>query len=263
MKYASAMAALRWYSLRRRLLGWKLVPSLGVALVPTLIAVVYSTVFDPARDMQSPWEFNRQVLAPMCLYFVAPFVSMLTLLPVLGELYERGSVGYLVTRPVPRWVILAGLYQGGVLAVLPLMVLAGLGPSLALMPVSRGVELKFWMQDFVALVGVLWIAGLVYGSLCLYFGVWSKRAILWSLGVLFGLGTLAGSIPGNLKNFSLHRYLFGLLREWMDLGSDPNKVAYWLDPSPPATFTSLGVLLAATAVFLFLANWAVRRRDIL
>ena len=129
MRFGPALASLRHYAFRRRLLGWKLLPSVAVALLPSIVAFVFSSVAPTGRGAPTPYRLYGEYLAPVCLYFVAPFISMLTMLPVAGELYERGAIGYLVTRPAPRWVHVFGLYQGGVLAMVPLMLLAAVLPA--------------------------------------------------------------------------------------------------------------------------------------
>jgi len=259
---SSAAAALRGFAFRRRLLGWKIVPSLGVALVPSLIALTFTLAPNHGSQVPTPYRFYGEYLAPLCLYFVAPFVSMFTLLPLLGALYEKGAVGYLVTRPVPRRQVVFGLYQGGLLAMLPLMVLAAVLPALILSPLSGGVELRFWVRRVAALAGLLGIAGAVYGALCLFLGIWSKKAILWALGLLIGWGSVAGSIPGALRSTSLHRYLFALMRDGLDVGNAWSGM-FVPDPEPPGMVLSLGVLAGALAVFLRLAVGARRRRDVL
>ncbi len=250
------------HSLRRRAGGLRLLPALGVALVPALVAAVYAFLRPEAAGAPTPFRLYTQYLGPLALYAVLPFVSMLLLLPVLGELYDRGAMGYFVTRPVPRWVPLLGLYGGAVAAALPVMLLGAAAPALLLQPAAGGVEARFWVQRTLALGLLLWLGTLPYGALCLFLGVWSRKAVLWALALLVGWGSVAGSITGPLRALSPHRYLAALLRSWLDLQNTWSGF-YVPDPDPPGTGTALLFLGGYTLLFLVLAWAAVRRRDIL
>ena len=262
MSATGAMSAMRQYAWKRRLLGWKALPSAAVALIPSLLAFVFVQTALDEPQAPTPFRLYGEFLAPMCLYFVVPFVAMLTMLPILSELYERGAVGYLVTRPAPRWSTLLGLYQGGCLAMLPILVVGAVVPALILSPISQGIEARFWLQRVAGLSGVLVLGGAAYGAICLFLGVWSKKALIWAFGLLLGWGAVAGSITGPLRVTSLHRYLFALLRDWIDIQNAWTGF-YVPDPDPPTVASSLVMLVLATALFLALGNWAIRRRDIL
>lgn len=265
MSFTPQMLAVQGYSFRRRVLSWKLVPALAVALVPALMAFFFAQ-FAPHGDsgVPTPYSFFGEFLAPISLYLVLPFVCMLVMLPILGELYEKGAIAYLLVRPVPRWVPLLGLYTGGMLAVLPLMVLTALAPALLLQPVAgaRAIELRFWLQRTGFLALILWLGAMPYGALCLFLGVWSRKAVLWALGLLIGWGAVAGSITGPLRNFSPHRYLFAMLRDWLDLSNTWGGLSV-PDPDPPGVWLSLLVLAAYVLLFLSLARRAIRGRDVL
>lgn len=257
-----ALEAVFRHSLRRRAGGLRLLPALGVAMVPALVAAVYAFLRPEDAGGPTPFRLYTQYLAPLALYAVLPFVSMLLLLPVLGELYEKGAMAYFVTRPVPRWVPLLGLYTGALAAALPVMVAAAVVPALVLQPVAGGVEARFWVQRTAALAVLLWLGTVPYGALCLFLGVWSRKAVLWALALLVGWGSVAGSITGPLRTFSPHRYLAALLRAWLDLRNTWSGF-YVPDPAPPSPEGSVLFLAGFTLIFLGLAWLAVRRRDIL
>ena len=259
---AGAMAALTLFSLRRRLSGWRGLAGLATALFPSLLAVVFRS-FAPLEDpaVPRPWEFYGEFLAPISLYFVLPFVSMIVMLPALGELYEKGAIGYLLTRPVSRTLPVLALSAGGFLATIPFLVVAAWLPGLFLQSLG-GISFSFWLERMVWLSLILALGAATYGSLCVFLGVWSRRPFLWALALLFGLGSIAGSITGPLRDLSPHRYLFALLRDRLDL---PN---VWSEimvpgPDPPGSLEALGMLLLGAVLFQFLAARAIRRRDVL
>ena len=103
---ASSIRALRDYAIRRRLIGLRILPSLAVAALPCLVAVVAAI-----GGRVDPFELYGEFIVPLTIYFVVPFVAMFSVLPLLGELYENGAIGYLYIRPAPRWAPLLGIYS--------------------------------------------------------------------------------------------------------------------------------------------------------
>ena len=99
-------------------------------------------------------------------------------------------------------------------------------------------------------------------SICMFFGVWSRRAIIWSVVVLIGWGVVFGGLPGAMRNTSPHRYLLGLAKDWCDVGNTWTGM-FVPDPSPPGVMTSILVLTGASIGFFLLAARAATRRDVL
>ncbi|MAW59749.1 MAG: hypothetical protein CMJ94_02815 [Planctomycetes bacterium] len=252
----SAIRALRNYAVRRRLIGLRMLPSLAVAAVPCLVAAVAATVG------AEPFELYGEYIVPMAIYFVVPFVAMFSVLPLLGELYDNGAIGYLYTRPAPRWAPLLGIYLGSCLAMIPVLILAALVPGLILMPVDPALDLGAWLGRIGGLAAVLSLGGIAYGAVCTFFGVWSRRAIIWSVVVLIGWGVVFGGLPGAMRTTSPHRYLLGLAKDWCGVENTFTGM-FVPDPDPPSVLTSLLVLVIASVVFFLLAARAAKRRDVL
>ena len=252
----AAVRALHSYAVRRRLVGLRILPSLAVALVPCLVAAVAASVGT------EPFELYGNFIVPMTIYFVVPFVAMFSMLPLLGELYDNGAIGYLYTRPAPRWAPLLGIYLGACLAMLPVLAIAAFGPGLILLPVDSSPDFGAWFGRILGLTGVLALGGISYGAVCLFFGVWSRRAIIWSVVALIGWGVVFGGLPGSMRNTSPHRYLLGLAKDWCGVENTWTGM-FVPDPDPPSVFTSLLVLAGAVVVFFALAARAAKRRDVL
>lgn len=256
----NAIAATMTLSLRRRVGGTRFLGALAVALLPTL-----NLVLDLAFNGPNPRQFELylEVIVPLCFYFVTPVVTMMTMLPVLGELYERGAVAYLYTRPLPRWAPLLGLYLGGVAATLLLFFAAAFVPA-AIGAASGGAAAAArWLLVAAGLFATLALAALAYGAVCLFLGIWSRRAILWALFLLLVWGALIGSLPGSLRVTSLHYYLFGLAREWCGVPDVAFSGIFPPVADPPTATAAVLVLLATTAAFLLLAARTAERRDVI
>lgn len=255
-----ALGAMLGYSLRRRVGGMRFLGALAIALLPALNLVLdYAFGDDPTRQ----FDLYLKYIVPMCLYFVTPFVTMMTMLPVLGELYEKGAIGYLYTRPSPRWTPLLGLYLGGVIAMLLIFFAAAFLPAAFGVAVSDSVPPGRWLSAAFGLFLTLVMAAISYGAICVFLGVWSRRAILWSAFLLIGWGVLVGSSPGSLRETSLHYYLFGLARSWCGVSGDTFTGMFPPVVDPPSPFTGVLILLAAAAGFLLLAARTAERRDVL
>ncbi len=255
----SAVLPLAGFMLRQRLRGLRSLPTLAVASIPAVIPAL--AIASGAEG--EPLQIYGRFLAPMCLYFVLPFVAMFTMLPTLGAMHEKGAVAYLYTRPCPRWGSMVGLWLGGLVAMLPALLLGALAPALVLgssLPGEGGF--LDWCAPVTGLAAVLAVGAAAYGAICLFLGVWSRRALLWALFVLMGWGSIAGAVPGTLRATSPHRYLFALMRSWCGFENGWEGLVP-PDPSPPADLLSLAVLAGICALALLLAWRAALRRDIL
>lgn len=253
----AVLAILAW-SMRRRVGGLRFVGALAVALLPGVNLAV-NAALDPAPG--ESFQIYQRFVVPLCLYFVTPFVTMMTMLPLLGELYEKGSIGYLYTRPMPRWVPLVGIWSGGVSVLLVLFAAAAFLPAAIGAAATRGTPASEWLRTALGLFGALCFAALAYGAVCVFLGTWTRRAILWAAGLLVFWGVAIGSVPGSLRGTSLHHYLFGLVRAWCGIGDTWTGI---FPPvvDPPAPLTCMLVLLAATVAFLYAAARAAERRDV-
>ncbi len=247
-------------SLRRRVGGARFLGALAVALLPALNLILDVAFGD---DDARHFEIYLKYLVPTALYFVTPFVTMMTMLPVLGELYDKGSIGYLYTRPSPRWVVLLGLYLGGVAAMLLLFFATAFIPAAIGAAASSAVPASLWLKTASGLFGTLTFAAFAYGAVCLFLGVWSRRAILWASAILIFWGVAIGSFPGSLRATSLHHYLFGLARSWCGVSGDTFTGMFPPVTNPPTPLNCMAVLLAASIGFFLLAARVAERRDVI
>lgn len=254
----NAILSVARFSFSRRAAGLRLLGPGVIALLPTVMMALI--LLDP--DAPATYDLYRNYMVPVTLYFVLPLVCMFVMLPILSELYEKGSIGYLFTRPVPRWKPLVGLFLGGYGATLPVFLVGVLAPALIGMSFDSSVGIQEWFTLVINVVLLLWLAGLAYGSICLFLGVYTKRPIIWAFVILFGFGSALGSIPGEGQMWSLHYYLISLAYRWCGITGSKTDLFSPLE-TVASTGMSITVLVGATALLLFLTSWAARRRDIL
>jgi len=254
----SAIYATAIFSLRQRTLGLRLLAPITVALLPTLVLVL-AIVF--GASMQ-PLELYRQYLIPLTLYFVLPFVTMFMMLPVLSELYDRGAIGYIYTRPIPRWQPLLGMFLGAIVGMLPVFLIGVSVPAIICAVADSDIAIGTWLALVGGISSVLWIASLAYGAICMFLGVWSKRAIIHAFLILVVLGSVLGSLPGDGQQYSLHYYLIGLAHAWCGITGSATDL---FPPviNMPSVFKSLLVIFVTTIVMMLATARAAKNRDVL
>lgn len=253
----NAVAAVARFSFWRRASGMKLLGPSIIALLPCLMMGV--VLLEESID---PFELYRSYMVPATLYFVLPLVCMFIMLPVLSELYEKGSVGYFYTRPAPRWKMMLGMYLGAYAATLPVFIIGVLGPVVLGLLVGSTASLSEWMSLSAGIFAILAIAGLAYGSICVFIGVKTKRPIIWAFVVLLGLGSTMGSLPGAGQEFSLHYYLISLAYKWCGVSGSKADLFAPLE-SVASVPISLTILLSASVVMMGFTAVAARQRDVL
>lgn len=254
----SAIYATTIFSLRRRTLGLRLLAPIAVALLPTLVLVLALAFSSSVQAL----ELYRQYLVPLSLYFVLPFVTMFMMLPVLSELYDRGAIGYIYTRPVPRWQPLMGMFLGGCIGMLPVFLIGAVVPAVICALAEPNVPLSEWFNLVIGVTSVLWIASLAYGAICVFLGVWSKRAIIHAFVILVILGSVLGSLPGDGQHYSLHYYLIGLAHEWCGI-TDSATDLFPPVTEMPSVLKSLLVIFGTTVAMMFATSAAAKSRDVL
>lgn len=253
----NAINAVARFSFWRRASGLKLLGPGVIALLPCLMMAI--VLIEESID---PFDLYRSYMVPATLYFVLPLVCMFVMLPVLSELYEKGSIGYLYTRPAPRWKVLVGMYLGAYAATLPVFLVGVLGPVLLGVLAGADASIGEWLSLAMGIFAILAIAGLAYGALCVFIGVKTKRPIIWAFVVLLGLGSTMGSLPGAGQQFSLHYYLISLAYNWCGVTGSKTDLF-----SPLETIASvpesLFILFATSIAVMAFTAHAARQRDVL
>ena len=269
----SAISAGRKWAFNSCLRSKRLIPIMLVALLPAIISAIGAWAGAWDSDSGGAFRDLGRFIAPLCLYFVLPMMCMFTMLPNIGELYEGGAIGYFWTRPCPRWQPIIGVHQGSVLALILLCGIA-IGVNMFIMMFTESISFNAelsneastvpfsdWLARSAGLWAVMSFGGIAYGAICIFLAGWSKRAALWSIGMLIGWGAIVGALPGSLRNTSPHRYLFGLLREWCEIENTWSGM-FIPDSDPPSTLLSLATLMGITVVFLGFSYIAAQNRDV-
>ena len=247
------MSALFALTLRQILGGTRLWLLVAFLSLPALLLVLILGLGQKIPDE------NRELVFSLLLYVLYPqsLVILATLLYGSGLLsaeIEGRTLVYLLTRPLPRWCILAAKYAATVL-VLAVLCLASLAVSFAIAGFPGGARTGFALGSSVLLACVAYTA--VFGLIGL---LWPRRAV--PIGLIYaGVLELALSfVPAFVNRLSVSHYLRSLTYHLADLQQLPREALQFLGDTGPWTsaFTLLVfplVALGIAAVLLELREW--------
>jgi ABC-type transport system involved in multi-copper enzyme maturation permease subunit len=236
-------------ALRTAFRGRKMILLVVVLAIPPLLMGAI-----PGEEAEARTEGLVTILIYLFLQFLAPLTGLLFGTGILLDEQSGGTLPFLFTRPVPRAAIVLGRYAAALVCGW-----LALGASLAatlLIASDVDVPAGFGGRAVAATL-------LALPAYLAFFGFLSALTRWWALlgGFLyaFGLEGVLGLIPGMLREATLLFYTRSLLGDWAAEEVTTDFVFGADGPARP--LTSVVVLLAVTAVGLFLTVGIVRRRE--
>jgi ABC-2 type transport system permease protein len=243
----SVVGAIANVTLRALLSRRRSLLMLLLALSPLLLALLIRAAGRPV----DPVRVERNLLDGLVIRTVLPLVALVLGTGAMGSELEDGTGVYLLTKPVPRWVIMAAkfLAAAGLTAALvaPAALLTGL---LVAGDQGGGAGIAFAYAIATA------IGALLYTGIFLALSIATGRALI--IGLVYTLlweGLLAGLFAGS-RAFSVREYTIGIAGLL-----DPGHVTAQLDP---VTAVVGSVAVFGLSFFLatqLLANYQVRGAD--
>lgn len=211
---------------------------IGLALIPVLVAIVYRL----ADAASTPDRWTAVVLYQgLIVTAVLPLTALMYGTSVIGDELEDGTAVYLLTKPLPRWLILLPkLLAPWLLTCLLVVTSTVLSGLIAIQDGHPGVV-------FGAAAATA-VGALVYTVVFVLLSVVTTHALIAGLVyMLIWEGAVSGIFRG-VSYFSIRQYTIGL--------------ADWLAGKVPDTFNAnVGgetALLLAIAVTVGATIWAVR-----
>ncbi|MFA5943450.1 MAG: CARDB domain-containing protein [Candidatus Thermoplasmatota archaeon] len=204
-------------------------------------------------------DFYRTTLANLHLKILVPLVALFFAAGVIED--QRGSLAYLLTRPVPRWQIPVARYVA-MLAVGSLALVVGIMATFfLLLGLPQDASGYFYWP---LLFGVASLAA--YGALFTLMGVALRRPYIAGLVYVLGIETalylgqtveVNGQplIQGWLAKLSLTQWMLDAFNGW-----DPTRAGQWL-PEGSQAINGLGVMALVAVIGLAAAAWLMRRRE--
>ena len=190
-------------ALRDLLQARKLVPVLGLVLLPLAVALIWRSLVPVGKFV--PAQVYDQLARSLVFGFILVLLACVFGTSVVSQEMEQQTIVYLLTRPVPRWRILLTKFLAALLATILAVGLASLLLALG----TRG--LHHWGRlplgrDLLFLA----LGSLAYGGLFLLLGTLLQRPLLFGLLYVFGIESWLPNLPGSFKMLSLMAHLWVL-----------------------------------------------------
>ena len=183
--------ALRDFARIRRLVLWAF-----VALVVYGIGAVYVRT-NGASSSQDTYVLLSATLSYRILALAAAIFAM----AVVAQEVEGRTIVYLLTRPVPRQLLILGRMLAASVVVFVVSALSAIAVSMA---THGGAALL--TRDLIALA----VGALAYTGLFTLVSLVLNRAMIACLLFAFGWETLAAGVPGDLKLLTLNTHVMAI-----------------------------------------------------
>ena len=174
-----------------------------VLLLPVLFSLYWSLAETLLRDVLYIWGI---IFVVAYLNFIVPFLALLYGTMLISSEREAHTLTYLVTRPVPRWLVALVKY-----AAAAVVCLAGIALSMFIAYTALGLKtgiapvvenLRYW----VLLAGVAGIAMVVYLALFFFVGMRFRRPAVIGLVFIVVWEWFVGLVPGIIRFVTLVHY---------------------------------------------------------
>jgi ABC-2 type transport system permease protein len=186
--------ALGEYTRFRRILPWVVLSLLCYGLA----------VFWPHLIPNSSPEDRYASVSSLMVFRLLALASAIFTTAILSQEIEGRTIVYLLTRPVPRWILIITRYAASVIVVAGLGCLAVAFTSLGSFGPKGGNPLL--INDVKAVL----FGAMSYGALFLLVSLLLNRAMIYCLLFAFGWETSIPSLPGDLYHISIYSYLQGI-----------------------------------------------------
>lgn len=231
----------------RQLLGQKrTILMLLFALLPVAVAILYR--FSGNDDDPQRWT-ARVALASLVVALVLPFTALVFGTAALGAEFEDGTAVYLLSKPIPRHVVIFSKLLVAWAATAAVVLVATLSAGLVAIAgeAQEGIVLGF------ALAVV--IGSFVYCAAFLWLSIATSRALIAGLLYVFIWEGVVVSLFSGVRVFSVRQYTLGIAGQFI---TAPSRA---FDPRlDGAEAFALAAVVAALAVWL--AVRALRRWEI-
>ncbi|HUV39417.1 MAG TPA: ABC transporter permease [Planctomycetota bacterium] len=179
----------------------------AVLLAPAAFAVYWSPTDPLAADELILWG---QIFVIGYLQFAAPFVALITGTSLISVEKEERTLSYLVTRPVPRWLVVVMKYAAAA-------VFCGVGlvlsMTLSYLALAQHFGMTKILEHWNPVIGVMGsaVAGmLVYLSIFLFLGMVARRPVVYGFIFVTVWEFFVGLIPRSIRYMTLVHYVRSL-----------------------------------------------------
>lgn len=195
-------------------------------------------------------DFYLKVLSNLHLRVLIPFIGLFYAAGVLSDEREKGTLAYLLTRPVGRWLIPLTKFAAS-FGVAALAIGLGILAAFGILFGAPGGNIGYLTTPlFISLVALF-----VYGSFFVLLGVLVDRPYIVGIAFVIGWETIAGNLVPWVKNLTFTHFINRAIESWQ-----LDKGVQWL-PTGSDSLEALRNLLIAAVLFLAAASLIMKRRE--
>lgn len=182
-----------------------------VSFVPVFFSVLILILKPLISDNgASVFSYFPQMAVFLFIHFLLPVMSIFIGTAVIGDEIDGRTLTYLITKPIPRHLIVIVKLLSGI-AVTSIAIMLSLGLTYSVMMIDDGFS--SWVQNidlFFGTAGILFLGLLTYLPLFSFLGGMLKRPVLAGLFFTFGWEATVSFMPGNIKYLTISHYLHTL-----------------------------------------------------
>lgn len=221
---------------------------IAVALVLTAITIGLTVVALIFGDEPDSDRFVEVMLNGLIAAVVLPLLSITVATASFGNELEDKTLGFLMTKPVPRWKIATPKYLGAVFFTLP--------PILVSAIVATVLQVSTEPLALVAVFVAMVLGVLTYTSVFTWLGLITTRALAFALVYVFiWEGILTQFLPG-IRNLSIRGYVVSIMH-----GIDSDSFEALASRSTELSVALVGSVLI-TVIFFILTVRRLTRMDV-
>jgi len=179
--------AIREYLRARRLIPWII-----LSFICFLLAKSWHFL-DPGADGSAAYSAVSSIL----VFHLLALTSAIFTTAIISQEVEQKTIVYLLTRPVPRWMLLLTRYVASVLVVAALGIFSAI-----LTAVGAGSSSLLAGDCFAILVGAM-----AYGAIFLFVSLLFNRSLIICILYAFGWEAAIPNLPGEMYRLSVFSYL--------------------------------------------------------
>jgi len=249
------MAAVR-LTLRNVVFGKRTILMVLLACVPIGIAVLLRNVMPEEGGRPPSHELFTGMFAVLYVYFVTILVAIFYGTSLLGDERNDRTITFLLTRPMPRELIVLGKFLAYAVGVVALLV-ASLAVTYSIFAgMDYDVESFRIKVPFLMHARVVALAAIAYGAVFAFMGATFKRPIIAAFAYCFVWESILPYLPVFLKKATLMHYVLSLVPNWTAEGG---VLAFAAEPTKPAD--AVQTLLWVCAAFLVLTVVSLRTKE--
>lgn len=238
-------SALRDFMRPVRILAW--------ALIAVAIGLLAWRLSDVMRLRDPASQFGQ--ISAVFVFKICALAAAIFATNVVSQEVEQKTIVYVLTRPVPRWTILAGRLGAAIISTFVVSIFALVAVAVGIPGISLASRLVG--NDLIALA----IASCAYCCLFTFVSLLINKAMLVNLIFAFGWETLAPNTPGSSYYLSISTYALRIADHPISeqMKSFMRFLAGQAQSQKIGLMVAWGVMIATVVVFgLLAAQWFTR-----